>query len=224
MKERAVSELHWRSLTTRDPVLLHPVGETITGLSADGPFEARVVAILGTTGDAGFVVQLLSPSAANLDEGVGLHLVFADAGDWWRDAGLVEARLFRFPPGSPALHEGILGEAAGTLLCERSSFCPVEVFAESETGRGSRMLSAAELEQLVDYARTRGDAVVSVETYELRDVFQIPRIDLGLYGLEGDRPGLTPAQRIDMAARDIAEMLALAKAEGVRFGFQAWVG
>ncbi|MDG2531854.1 hypothetical protein [Caulobacter endophyticus] len=219
-----MSEMHWRSLTTRDPVLLRPVGETAIGVFGGEPFEARVVAILGAADDAPFVVQLLSPAAANLDEDTGLHLAFAEADDWWRDSGQAEARLFRFPANSPARREGVVGEPVGSLLCERRAFSPADVFAESETGGGSRMLCAVELERLVDYARTRGDAVVWVETYELRGVFEHPRIDLGLYGLEGDDPALTSTQRIEMATRDIVEMLSLASAEGGRFGFRAWVG
>ena len=214
----------WRPLTTRDPVLLKSADKAPDWFSPALELEARVVAILGVEDDAPLVVQLAAPSTVGLADNVGLHLVPAEAGATWWDPGLVEVRLFEFPSDSLALREGVVGGSVeGRLTYERRPFDLAEVFAEAETGGGSRMIDGAELSRLVEYARTRDAAVTFVETFELRDTLEIPRIDLGLYGLDGDDAGLTDAQRIDLAAGYVGELLALADAEDHRFGYRVWV-
>lgn len=214
----------WRHLTTRDPVLLKNAEDAAKWLPPATKLEARVVAILGVEGDAPIVVKLRAPSAIGFDEDTGLHLVLANAGALWEETGVVEARRFQFPSSSPALHEGIASDfIEGRLTYELCPFDLNEVFAEAEEGGGSRMLNGSELAQLVEYARTRNAAVTNVETYELREDWQIPRIDLGIYGLDGNDEGLTDIQRIDLAAGYVSEVLSLADEEGHRFGYIAWV-
>lgn len=182
------------------------------------------MAILGEENDASIVVQLLTPSTVRLDETIGLHLTLVEAEATWQEAGVVEVRRFQFPLDSPARHEGITNSfVEGRLTYARRPFNLAEVFDEVDEGGGSRMISSAELSQLVDYARTRDAAVAFVETYELRGALEIPRIDLGIYGLDGDDEGLTDDQRIDLAAGYVREMLALAEQEGHRFRFRVWV-
>jgi len=214
----------WRYLTTRDPVRLKGANDAPYWLSATMEIDARVVAILGAEDDAPVVVQLRTPSTVGLDETVGLHLTLAEAGAHWQEAGVVEVRRFQFPLNSPALHEGVASSSVeGRLAYERRPFDLAEVFAEADDGGGSRMISSAELSQFVDYARTRDAAVTSVETYELRGALEIPRIDLGIYGLDGNDEGLTDTQRIDLAAGYVSEVLALAQEEDHRFGYRVWV-
>lgn len=214
----------WRYLTTRDPIRLQGADDAPDWLSAATVIDARVVAILSQEDDAPVVVQLRAPSAVGLDEATGLHLTLVEAGARWLEAGVVEARRFQFPLDSPALHEGITSSLVeGRLSYERWPFDLAEVFDEALDGGGSRMISGAELSRLVDYARARDAAVTFVETYELRGALEIPRIDLGIYGLDGDDEGLTDNQRIDLAAGYVREMLALAQEEGQRFGYRVWV-
>lgn len=65
--------------------------------------------------------------------------------------------------------------------------------------------------------------MTNVETYELRGVLEVPRIDLGISGLDERDEGLTDAQRLELAAGNVSEVLALAEAEGHRFGYRVWV-
>ncbi|MGH6999237.1 MAG: hypothetical protein ACREEO_13655 [Phenylobacterium sp.] len=214
----------WRYLTARDPLELRGAGDAPAWFPADAEVEARVVAILGVE-DAAFVVRLVSPSVCGLGDDVGLHLVLVGAGTGWVDSGVVDVRTFRFPPSSPALHEGqVGGSVEGRLRYERRPFDLAAVFAEAETARGSRLINGAELDQLVGYAARRSSAVTFVETYELRGVMQIPRIDLGIYGPDEEEAALPIRQRIEQAGRDVAEILALSRQEDGRFGFQVWVG
>lgn len=216
--------MNWRHLTTRDPVLLKSTEHATNWLSPATRLQARVVAILGAEDNAPIVVKLGEPSAIGFDEGTGLHLVLTDTSPVWGETGVVEARRFRFPPDSPALHEGIAGDLIeGRLTYELCPFDVTDVFAEAGEGGGSRMLNGAELVKLVEYARTRDAAVTNVETFELSEGWQMPRIDLGIYGLEGNDEGLTDAQRIELAAGYVTEVLALANEEGGCFGYRVWV-
>jgi hypothetical protein len=216
--------MNWRHLTTRDPLLLKSAEHGAKWLSPAMKLDARVVAILGVEENAAIVVKLSAPSVIGFDENTGLHLVLADTGAVWGETGVVEARRFQFPPDSPALHKGVASDfIEGRLTYELYPFDLEDVFAQAEEGGGSRLLNGAELAQLVEYARTRNAAVTNVETYELREGWQIPRIDLGIYGLDGKDEDLTDAQRIDLAAGYVSEVLALADEEGRCFGYQAWI-
>lgn len=213
----------WRHLTTRDPLRLKGADEPSYRLAPATGVDARVVAVLGEEEDAPVVVQLRNSSAVGLDETVGLHLSLVEAEARWQETGVVEVRRFDFPSNSPALHEGITSSRVeGRATYQRPPFDLAEVFDEADEGGGSRMISGAELSQFVEYARTRDAAVTFVEAFELRGVLEITRPDLGIYGLDGDDEGLTDAQRIDLAAGYVSEMLALAEAEGHRFGYRVW--
>ncbi|USQ96918.1 hypothetical protein [Caulobacter sp. RL271] len=214
----------WRHLTTRDPIRLKSADDAPCWLPATREIDARVVVILGEEDDAPIVVQLHTPSIVGLDEAIGLHLTLVEAGAQWQDAGVVEVRRFQFPLGSPSLREGTVSSfVEGQLTYERWPFDLAEVFAEADGGGGSRMISSVELSQLVDYARTHDAAVTSVEAYELRGALEIPRVDLSIYGLDGNDEGLSDTQRIDLAAGYVSEMLALAEKTGHRFGYRVWV-
>ena len=214
----------WRHLTTRDPLRLKGGDEPSYYLAAATEVDVRVVAVLGEEDDAPVVVQLRTLSSVGFDETVGLHLSLVETGARWQEAGVVEVRRFDFSSNSPALHEGITSSLfEGRATYQRRPFDLAEVFDEADEGGGSRMISGSELSQFVNYARTRDAAVTFVEAFELRGVLEIPRIDLGIYGLDGDDEGLTGAQRIDLAAGYVNEMLALAEGEGHRFGYRVWI-
>ncbi|PXA84016.1 hypothetical protein DMC25_16410 [Caulobacter sp. D4A] len=215
----------WRYLTTRDPVLLKGAADAPAWLPPGVALEARVVAILGPENDAPLAVQLDRPLVVGFDDDTGLHLTLVAPGAQWLNRGAVDVRRFRFPQDSPALREGVASPVIeGRLTYERRRFEAAEVFAEAEEGGGTRMLDGVQLALLVEYARTRDAAVTFVETFELQDAFEIARIDLSLYGLEGNDAGLTDEQRIDLAAGYVSEVLALCEAEGECFGYRAWVG
>lgn len=224
MLESYADAMTWRHLTTRDPVRLKSSLSAPPWLALGMEIDARVVAILGAEDDAPIVVKVVMPNSVGLDDSMGLHLTLAEAGAKWRDTGVVDVRRFWFPPESPALHEGVTGASVdGRLIYERRPFDLAEVFAEAHDGGGSRMISGVELSQFIEYARTRDATVTFVEAYELRGALEIPRIDLGVFDLDGDDLGLTDSQRIDLVAGNVREILALAEKEGLSFGYRVWL-
>lgn len=184
----------------------------------------RVVAFLRRgAGQFAAVVKLDETFRDGASEHAALVLDLAGDSVWSARAKVV-ARLFQLDPTSLVVSDGRQGERVeGVLVCERSAFILEDAFQEAQTASGTRLIDTAQLAELVAYARARGDLIRNIETYELRDGLELPRIDLGLYGLDEsvlDRP---QSERIDLAAAQVTAILLDAAAEGGCFGFQVWI-
>jgi len=73
-----------------------------------------------------------------------------------------------------------------------------------------------------DDLATRGAWIDIVETFEMTEESEIPRIDLGIYGDHGcyDRPA---AERRELAAERLKVMLAAASNSSAVFSFTVWL-
>jgi hypothetical protein len=76
---------------------------------------------------------------------------------------------------------------------------------------------------LVDFARDHAEMIHTIETYELRGESEVARPEFSLYGPDEHTAEISRAARIELAAEQVARILAVAKAEGLVLGFQVWI-
>ena len=92
----------------------------------------------------------------------------------------------------------------------------------ASSGGGHRCVGASELLAFSERLDAQRAWIDIVETFELTDGLETPRIDLSIYGDHGSYD-LPAADRKALAARRLSEMLAVAEKEVSPLGFDVWL-
>jgi hypothetical protein len=98
-----------------------------------------------------------------------------------------------------------------------------QAFEDAQTGRGCRIPNVGQLTRLADYAATREMVICNVEVFELSGEFELPRIDIGIYGWEPEERDLPAAERAVIGRRRLADLMEDVAAETCQFVFLAWL-
>jgi len=92
----------------------------------------------------------------------------------------------------------------------------------ASSGRGHRCIGASALLAFSNQLKVHGAWIDIVETFEIADGVETPRIDLSIYGDHGAYE-LAPTDRKALADRRLSEMLVLASKEGSTLAFDVWL-
>ncbi|MBJ7484275.1 hypothetical protein [Brevundimonas sp.] len=92
----------------------------------------------------------------------------------------------------------------------------------ASSGRGHRCIGASALLAFSDQLNAHGAWIDIVETFEVAEGWEIPRIDLSIYGDHGSYD-LPAADRKALAARRLSEMMATVAKEVSALGFDVWL-
>jgi len=92
----------------------------------------------------------------------------------------------------------------------------------ASSGRGHRCIGASDLLAFGERLNAHKAWIDIVETFELADGLETPRIDLSIYGDHGSYD-LPAADRKALAAHRLSEMLAVAEREVSLLGFDVWL-
>jgi hypothetical protein len=98
-----------------------------------------------------------------------------------------------------------------------------EAFGAAQTGRGCRVPNAGQLTRLAEFAAARGMVISNVEVFELSGEFELPRVDISIYGWEPEERDLPPAERAAIGNRRLAELMEDLAVESCQFIFLAWL-
>src|SRR3989344_8375936 len=91
----------------------------------------------------------------------------------------------------------------------------------ASSGRGHRCIGVYDLIAFSERLNAQKAWIDIVETFELADGLETPRIDLSIYGDHGSY-NLPAANRKALAAHRLSEMLAVAGKEVSPLGFDVW--
>jgi hypothetical protein len=97
-----------------------------------------------------------------------------------------------------------------------------DAFERSQSGRGFRLADVEQLRDFASYARGQASVVCNVETFEVRDEFEVPRIDLSVYQGGAEEQALPAVERVALSEEALQEVLAAIEREGIRCLFQVW--
>ena len=92
----------------------------------------------------------------------------------------------------------------------------------ASSGRGHRCIGAAALLAFSERLNVQGAWIDIVETFEIAEDRETPRIDLSIYGDHGSYD-LPAANRKVLAARRLSKMIAIAAKEALPLGFDVWL-
>jgi hypothetical protein len=94
--------------------------------------------------------------------------------------------------------------------------------AAASSGRGHRCIGASALLAFSRQLNAQGAWIDIVETFEIAEGLETPRIDLSIYGDHGAY-GLAATDRKALADRRLSEMLVLVEKEESTLGFDVWL-
>lgn len=150
---------------------------------------------------------------ASLAPGDERRLGFVFPGDGGAEA-IREAGVFYLWDG------GFIGEArvvgGGALRLS-------EAFESAQTGRGCRIPNVDQLARLAEFAAARDMVISNVEVFELSGEFELPRVDISIYGWEPEERNLSSAERAAIGKRRLTELMEDLAAETCQFVFLAWL-
>lgn len=92
----------------------------------------------------------------------------------------------------------------------------------ASSGRGHRCIGASALIAFGDQLNAQGAWIDIVETFEIAEGLETPRIDLSIYGDHGSYD-LPAADRKALADYCLSEMTAIAAKEASTLGFYVWL-
>lgn len=92
----------------------------------------------------------------------------------------------------------------------------------ASSGRGHRCIGAPDLLAFSERLNAQKAWIDIVETFELVDGLETPRIDLSIYGDHGSY-NLSATDRKALAAQRLSEMLAVAAKEVSPLAFDVWL-
>ncbi len=98
-----------------------------------------------------------------------------------------------------------------------------EIFAESLNIRGTGLITNEEFSQLLQVAKRESAIVHTVESYEMRQGLEIPRLDLGIYGLVETDAKLEWIELLEKTHQHAQQLLDDAKQEKNEIKFKVWL-
>ena len=97
-----------------------------------------------------------------------------------------------------------------------------DAIGAAASGRGHRCIGASALFAFSEQLNAQGAWIDIVETFEIAEGVETPRIDLSIYGDHGSYD-LPAADRKALADRRLSETMAIAAKEVSTLGFDVWL-
>lgn len=96
-------------------------------------------------------------------------------------------------------------------------------FVAGLSARGTRLLTAEEAENLATFSERRLVRVHTIETYELRGEYEVPRVEFGLYGPIELVANSDWSDKVAASWKQMRDMLSDVARNVEEFRFQIWL-